>query len=184
MKKNTIFLIFFTVLLNIIIYLRFYQFPISTIQTIGSELYEITGDINRENFVEQEFIAKGTSIDSIKLFLSTFGRKNTGSTFIDILDKDNNVIISSSIDNERVVDNNYSITKFKKNDLEKEKIYKIKIYSTNNIQGITCWKDKYGKLISNINYNVELNFKYIIIINIIFIIVNIGVIKLVKYINS
>lgn len=184
MKKKKAFFVILTILLNIIIYLRFYQFPISSSQIIGSELYEITGEIKEDNFVEQEFIANGTSINSIKLFLSTFGRENTGTTNIDILDRDNNIIISQNINNKHILDNDYTIVKFDKNVLKKDKIYKIKINSRNVKQGITCWEDKFGKLIADINYDVKLNLEYIFIINIIFILANIGIIKLVNFINS
>ena len=71
-RKLQILFMLLTILVNVIVYLRFVKYPQNRTQLFGEELSVLSGEINMENNISQNFTAAGAKLVSMEIFFSTY----------------------------------------------------------------------------------------------------------------
>ncbi|MBC8578933.1 hypothetical protein [Zhenhengia yiwuensis] len=180
--KKCVFLFILTLMVNLIIFVRFMVFPQNEEQIIGQNLVSITEDINMNNTIIQTLIPNNDTIVGMEIFFSTFNRENPGNTNISLLDGDKE-IFNYEIDNSKIIDNEYLELDNLRINVEKGHVYTLMLSSDNSNEGITAWKDAENNLVLTIEYAKVLNILQIIFINVVFLILNIVWIKLFTFLK-
>lgn len=182
-KKDLLLIIFLMIIVNLIVYVRFIKYPIIQEQIIGEQLSELTGEINNNNSISEQFIAKDNAIKEISIFFSTYNRENTGITKLEVLEN-NKSIYHTDINNKDILDNEYYNINRDIVEVKKGEKYELVISSDLQEGGVTAWRDKENHLVAKITYEVPMTWLYLIKINLIFLILNIFIVKFIRYLRS
>ena len=149
MKKNYI-LCFcaFILLINILVYIRFVQYPQRQQVVIARELETISEPLSADSTVELSLEGNGDMLVSFSVFFSTYGRKNMGELSLEILNQDK-IITRNAVDMQNLEDNAWYDFSGLNVKLERGKTYQIKLTSTPITDSISVWFDNNGALVSS-----------------------------------
>ncbi|NOU87930.1 hypothetical protein GC102_19470 [Paenibacillus sp. LMG 31460] len=204
-KFNLIFvLLMFFVLISSFYYVRYNYQPISNEFNIKKDklgvnlsyhINEITNSID----IQQNFKSKYDGLNGIEIFFSTFNRKNTGTTVVELI-FNNEIIRKELIPNNQIEDNKYRMIYFDSIKKSKGTIYNVRIYSidTNRENAVTVWLDETkdnnpvilnsksgnGQLVANLNYNIEFNIENYLVSTIILLFMCYLLFKMIKFLRK
>lgn len=149
MKKNYI-LCFcaFILLINILVYIRFVQYPQRQQVVIARELGTISEPLSADSTVELPLEGNGDMLVSFSVFFSTYGRKNMGEISLEILNQ-GKIITQNTVDMQNLEDNAWYDFSGLDVRLEKGEAYQVKLTSTPIKGGISVWFDNDGVLVSS-----------------------------------
>lgn len=166
-RKLQILFMLLTILVNVIVYLRFVKYPQNRTQLFGEELSVLSGEINMENNISQNFTAAGAKLVSMEIFFSTYARENIGETTIAIKNHKQN-IFETKINNSLVIDNAYQKIETGQVLLREGQTYCITVSSSIKEGGISAWKDKQGQLVAKVEYEQMFGIEQWICVNVAF----------------
>lgn len=149
MKKSHI-ILFISLMLfvNLLVYLRFVLFPKSSQVIIAHELKTVSEPLTADSFVEADWVGTGDTMTSFSVFFSTYNRENTGTISLEILDGEQTIAQKHIELNELSDNSQYSFSDINVK-MEKDKVYRARVYSEPLEGGVSVWFDGNGNLISS-----------------------------------
>lgn len=188
-KKYSIIIIFTIVAINSLLYIKYFNNNSNKEQPMGLELNSIIGELKEDDSISQEFLCKYDNFEGIKIFFSTYNRKNKGTLYLYLKDDSGNVIRNVELNLSELKDNSYEVIDIDKINRTKGKSYELQIKGGKGLQegnSVTLWnsnhKDKSysinnkvnnGSIVFTLLFNNKPDFKEIILINAFFIFINI-----------
>lgn len=200
MRKYILTIFMSLLLVNSFVALTTYYEPIAakyryTTISLGKNLNQNFGEITSKTIIDQSFVGDSDNLMGARIFFSTFNRKNTGETTVQILDSDKKVLRTVKIYNKKLQDNAFEDLQFPVIKKSKGEVFFLRVTSPNDEanNAVTVWNDSIvskntklfvnnkeleGTLVTELSYKNVWDVEKILTVNFVISLLNILTVRL------
>lgn len=125
----------------VFIFVRFFFSRHDEYETVQMLAETTVGEITKDIFVEQTFVAEMDNLSAVEIFFGTYNRLNSSNLVVQLIDDNDRLILNEVINTSELKDNQFEEFPFSRIKKSKGRVFSILIKSENASNGnaITVW---------------------------------------------